>query len=600
MITLKHLRGDFFGGLTAGIVALPLALAFGEQSGLGASTGLYGAAFLAFFAALCGGTATQISGPTAPMTVLSATIIGGILVTYDGNAEHALPLILSVFILAGLFQILLGSLKLGSYIQYIPQTVVSGFMSGIGIIILITQLLPAIGYNPVNDPEVIQENLPMAEHILLDKILSVEEEKGLLVLEEFHETIQQADLVTPQAIQDEAKGLAGRQSKGVIGSLKFTPHALKNIHPTEITLCLNTILIIYLFPRITRLVPSALVAVIGVSAAAVMMDIEYTPITPIQAGFPSFHSEIITGFDIIALFPYVLTAFILSLLGVIDSLLTSLVADNLTKTQHDPNRELIGQGIGNTIAAFFSGIPGAGATIRTVVNIQAGGKTRLSGMIAGVFLFIILIALGPMASQIPMAVLSGVLITVGFGVIDYKGLRELPLMRWSDKTVLLTVLLLTVFWQLVYAVAIGLIFAAFIFMKKIADWTAEKFTMETFVDLNGHTVALNTIQGPLFFGNTQAFVKVIRTIPVDSKHIIFDLSQVYYLDHSGIYTLEETLQHLVDSHEVYIVGLNVPLQRRLEKMKIIPQLIQPEHVVESFEQLDIEQHTPLSKKRSKN
>ncbi|MDG2365233.1 MAG: sodium-independent anion transporter [Methylococcaceae bacterium] len=106
--------------------------------------------------------------------------------------------------------------------------------------------------------------------------------------------------------------------------------------------------------------------------------------------------------------------------------------------------------------------------------------------------------------------------------------------------------------------------------------------------------------GPLFFGNTQAFVKVIRTIPVDSKHIIFDLSQVYYLDHSGIYTLEESLQHLVDSHEVYIVGLNVPLQRRLEKMKIIPQLIQPDHVVESFEQLDIEQHTPFSKKRSKN
>jgi SulP family sulfate permease len=529
------------------------------------------------------------------MTVLSATIISGILVTYDGNAEHALPLILSVFILAGLFQILLGALKLGSYIQYIPQTVVSGFMSGIGIIILITQLLPAIGYNPVNDPEVIQENMPIAEHILLDKILSVEEKDGLLVLEDFHETVHQAGLVTPQAIQDEAKGLAGSQSKGVIGSLKFVPHAIKNIHPTEITLCLITILIIYLFPRITRLVPSALVAVIGVSAGAVMMGIEYAPITPIQAGFPSFHSEIITEFDITSVFPYVLTAFILSLLGVIDSLLTSLVADNLTKTQHDPNRELIGQGIGNTISAFFSGIPGAGATIRTVVNIQAGGRTRLSGMIAGVLLFVILIALGPMASKIPMAVLSGVLITVGFGVIDYKGLKELLGMRWSDKTVLLTVLLLTVFWQLVYAVVIGLIFAAFIFMKKIADWSADKFTLETFVDLNGHTVALNTVQGPLFFGNTQAFAKVIRTIPTDSKYIIFDLSQLFYLDHSGIYTLEESLEHLIDSHEVYIVGLSAPLQRRLEKMKIIPQVIQPDHVLENFEQLGIEQRTPISK-----
>ncbi|HIG06969.1 MAG TPA: STAS domain-containing protein [Methylococcaceae bacterium] len=180
-------------------------------------------------------------------------------------------------------------------------------------------------------------------------------------------------------------------------------------------------------------------------------------------------------------------------------------------------------------------------------------------------------------------------------MIDYKGLKELLLMRWSDKTVLLTVLLLTVFWQLVYAVVIGLIFAAFIFMKKIADWSADKFTLETFVDLNGHTVALNTVQGPLFFGNTQAFAKIIRTIPTDSKYIIFDLSQLFYLDHSGIYTLEESLEHLIDSHEVYIVGLSAPLQRRLEKMKIIPHLIQPDHVLENFEQLGIEQRTPISK-----
>ena len=163
----SHLRGDILGGITAGIVALPLALAFGVSSGLGPSAGLYGAIFIGFFAALFGGTETQISGPTAPMTAVSMLIIAGIIAANDGEVSQALPIILSVFLIAAVFQIGLGLLGLGMYIKYIPYPVVSGFMTAIGVIILVTQILPAIGYYPKEDTEFVERFKPQAEDCLL-------------------------------------------------------------------------------------------------------------------------------------------------------------------------------------------------------------------------------------------------------------------------------------------------------------------------------------------------------------------------------------------------------------------------------------------------
>ena len=183
------IKGDAFGGITAGIVALPLALAFGVSSGLGPAAGLYGAIFISFFAALFGGTNTQISGPTAPMTAVSMVIIAGIIAANDGDVSKALPAILTVFLLAGLFQIGLGVLGLGKYIRYIPYPVVSGFMTAIGLIIILTQILPSVGYYPKEDTEYVQQFKPQAEEVILQNILEEEAGEGILVLENFEETL---------------------------------------------------------------------------------------------------------------------------------------------------------------------------------------------------------------------------------------------------------------------------------------------------------------------------------------------------------------------------------------------------------------------------
>ena len=451
-LLFDNFRGNALGGLTAGIVALPLALAFGVSSGLGPSAGLYGAIFLSFFAALFGGTPTQISGPTAPMTALSMVVIAGIIGTHEGDLAQALPYILMVFLLSGLLQIGLGVAGLGKYIKYIPYPVVSGFMTAIGVIILITQLLAVLGYNAKEDAAYVEQFVPFAEEQLLEKILIEESKEGLLVLEDFEETIDRAHKITPEQIALEAQFMAGKSASGVVGSLRLLGSALRDINWIEFTLAILTIVIIYGFKKITTAVPSTLVALVVVSGGAMAFGLQYVPIQEIPSGFPSLNTQLFTDVHLLELMPYIGAAITLALLGAIDSLLTSIVADNLTKTKHRPNKELIGQGIGNSIGAVFGGIPGAGATIRTVVNIHSGGTSRLSGMIAALVLLLILLAFGPLASKIPAAVLAGILVTVGIGVMDYKGLRAIAKIPRTEVIIMFTVLLLSVFWNLVYAV----------------------------------------------------------------------------------------------------------------------------------------------------
>ena len=576
----SNLRGDLFGGLTAGVVALPLALAFGEQSGLGASAGLYGAAFIGFFAALLGGTATQISGPTAPMTVLSAAIVTTIVTANGGSVDDALPLILFVFLLAGAFQIGLGLMKAGSVIRFIPRTVVSGFMTGIGVIILITQVLPAVGYVAANDADAVEAQMILAEESLLHKALEAASMEDALEIEDLMSFNLEAQGIDADDIREEAQVLARNDAKGVLGTLRSLPHAIDGVNFLELTLALVTILIIFGFKRITTVIPSALVALVGVTGVSLAMGLDYRPITKIESGLPSPQFGLFGSIGDVA--PYIFTAFLLSLLGGIDSLLTSVVADNLTKTKHQPNKELIGQGIVNGIAALFGGLPGAGATIRTVVNIQAGGRTRLSGMIAGALLFLTLLALGPIASKIPTAVLSGILITVGIGVMDYRGLRELKVMPWPDRIVLLTVLLLTVFWQLVYAVAVGLVLAALLFMRSMSRWSAGGFEVvkaENEGDGMEGDRYVKHVRGPLFFGNVAEFGDLRASIPADARKVEIDLTEVPFFDQSGVYALEEAVLDLsIDGREVSILGLDGRQRSQLEAVRFIPNVVPAERV----------------------
>ena len=603
----SNIKGDAFGGITAGIVALPLALAFGVSSGLGPSAGLYGAIFISFFAALFGGTNTQISGPTAPMTAVSMLIIAGIIATNDGDVNKALPAILSVFLLAGLMQIGLGALGLGKYIRYIPYPVVSGFMTAIGLIIIITQILPSIGYYPKEDMAFVETFKPQAEEVILENILREEAGEGILVLENFKETISRANNITEEDISKESKILAANKASGVIGAIRILPRAIKHINWLEVILALGTIIIVYGFKRITTVIPSALMALVVMSGIAYGFGLEYRPIEEIPTGIPIPHLEIFTGFNFNLIKPYIFTALTLALLGAIDSLLTSVVADNMTKTKHKPNKELVGQGIGNSVAAVFGGIPGAGATIRTVVNINAGGKTKLSGMIAGIILLVVLLALGPVASKIPAAVLAGILITVGIGVMDYKGLKAIPSMPKdiklgplklsSEVMIMLVVMLLSTFWDLIYAVGIGLVIASLLFMKKIGDLTAERSDVKSLAKEKAwadekdfpqkllEEVFIKHIKGPLFFGSTSDFQSLAGQIPDTASMVVIRLGRMQYMDQSGLYAMEDVLQELRKKKVIVLfTGLLDQPKYMMERIDIIPDLVPREHIFENFKE----------------
>lgn len=537
-----NLRGDVLGGITAGIVALPLALAFGEQTDLGAIAGLYGAIALGICAALFGGTPTQISGPTGPMTVVSAVIIGESIQFY-GNLQDAFPMIIATFVLAGILEATLGVLKLGSYIKYMPYPVVSGFMSGIGCIIIITQIFPFLGVDaPTGGP------------------------------------------------------------MGTIRSIHKIPEIV-NLY--SVSLAVIAIGIIYLFPKITKKIPSNLVALVVVSLVGFFFISPQTILRlnsggPIPTGLPSLHLNffsILGDFNVmIKVLEYALT---LAFLGAIDSLLTSVVADNLTKTRHHSNQELIGQGIGNTLGGLIGGLPGAGATMRTVINIRSGAKTSLSGVIAGLFLLLVLLGIGPLVGHIPNAVLAGILITVGISIIDYKGLKHLRSVPRSDAIVLLLVLFLTVFVDLLVAVAAGLILAAILFMKKIADVVEDRmeiaplrnFSREVpwidegdIVNRLGDKIYIKHLNGPLFFGFATRFKEMVQALP-KIQLVILRMDKVPYIDQSGLYALEEAIIDLEEKNiEVVFTGLHGQPRDMVEKIKIIPQYVDQHHDFETFEE----------------
>jgi SulP family sulfate permease len=538
------------------------------------------------------------------MTAVSMVIIASIIAINDGDVNQALPIILSVFLLAGIMQIGLGALRVGQYIRYIPYPVVSGFMTAIGVIILVTQIFPSVGYYPKEDVEFVSQFQPQAEELILENILRDEAGEGILVLHDFQKTIDRAETIEEFQIIAESQTLAATEASGVLGTFKVLPNALKNINWLELALSLATIFIIYGFKRITKVVPSTLVALIVVSGVAIAFGFNYRPIEQIPSGFPFPVTEIFTGFKLGNISPYIFTALTLAVLGSIDSLLTSVVADNMTKTKHKPNKELIGQGIGNSIGAIFGGLPGAGATIRTVVNINSGGKTKLSGMVSGLMLLFILLALGPIASKIPAAVLAGILITVGIGVMDYKGLKAIPNLPRdisfgpfklsSEVMIMLVVLVLASVWNLVYAVGIGFVFASLMFMKKIGDLTASRSDVkaleeEAWNDEIGfpkhlkEEVFIKHIKGPLFFGSTSEFQNLAAQIPATASMVIIRLGRMAYMDQSGLYVMEDVLLDL-KSKNIEVVFVNVLEQPRymMERIDIIPDFISEEHIFNNF------------------
>ena len=487
-IKTDNLKGDIFGGITAGIVALPLALAFGIQafggiddpaaSSMGALAGLVGATFLGFFASLFGGTHSQISGPTGPMTVITASLLSGV-----WAAQHSMSAVLISMSLAGLFcgifQILFGIMKIGKYVRYIPYPVLSGFMSGIGVIIIIQQLYPLIGCK-----------------------------SPVLVI----------DMIT-----------------------QFPERIAGGVSVIALLLGLGTIAIIYLFPLITKKIPSTLVALLVMTVISLFLNMdERLLIGQIPSGFPMpvFAKEglSLAGLDWSAVLKAsIIPGLTLAGLGSIDTLLTSVVADNITKTHHNSNRELVGQGIGNMVSGLFCGISGAGATMRTVVNVKSGGRTQISGMVHSLMLLAVLLGLGSLVRYVPLSVLAGILITVGWGIIDFKGFKDLLRIPRADAVVLIIVFLLTVFVDLLTAVGIGMVIACVLFMKRASDLVEGGYSSAEMTNFDKespwqdeggmpdkvqHKIYIQRLNGPIFFGTITKFQQVMNDVPEDAKIVI--------------------------------------------------------------------------------
>lgn len=475
-LDFSNLRGDIYGGLTAGVVALPLALAFGEASGAGPIAGLWGAIFVGFFASLFGGTGAQISGPTGPMVVVFA----GVFAALSGNPA----LVFAAVVLAGVIQILLGVFRFGDYIRLVPYPVISGFMSGIGVIIIALQVSRLFGHEP--------------------------------------------------------------DGGGTIPALSAIPGAVMDPNMAALSIGVITLGVLFFWPKaLGKYVPGALAGLI--IGTVLSLFIPGSPILgDIPTGFPEF---VVPSFERESFLIVMEAAVILAILGAIDSLLTSLVADNMTRTRHNSDKELIGQGIGNTIAGLFGAIPGAGATMRTVVNIRTGGATKIAGMLHALLLFATVIVLAPLASQIPHTVLAGILIKTGWDIIDVSYLKRAhkgP--RW-DLALMALVLGLTVFVDLITAVAAGVVLAALAFVKRMADEQLRSFgrhsetkTTEEEAELlrraEGH-VTLFDFGGPLSFGAAADLGLQVRQRTKDrGDAIILDFSSVPFLDVSAARAVE--------------------------------------------------------------
>jgi SulP family sulfate permease len=532
----SNIKGDLTGGLVAGVVALPLALAFGVQSGLGAIAGLYGAIAVGILAALFGGTATQASGPTGPMTVVSAALVANA-IDVAGSLQDAMGIILLSFLLGGALQVIFGLINIAGYIKYFPYPVISGFMSGVGLIIIILQIFPFVGLDSAKSTLKVMADLPR-------------------LFTDFNW----------QAV--------------VLGGL--------------------TVLIYYLFPKVTKAIPSALVALITVSVFAFFIKWNVPIIGEIPSGLPSLRLEGLFTVDSSAYFMVLEYGMVLAVLGSIDSLLTSVIADNMTKTKHNSNRELIGQGIGNMAAALIGGIPGAGATKGTVVNINSGGRTRLSGALHGVFLLAILLGLSSLAAYIPLAVLAGILIPIGFKIVDTKGLKHLKVVPKADAVVLVLVLLWTTFGSLIQAVGIGVTLAALLFMKRSSDIGEEGMQVGTLAGFDGekpwedetdfyvkfkNQIYIKHLYGPLFFGFTSHFQDQVKNIGDEIKILVIRMDRVPHVDQSGIYALENAVLDLsLKGIKVVLTGLKEQPKDLLTAIDVIPDLVPENQVFSSIDE----------------
>ncbi len=517
-IRLDNLRGDLFGGVTAAIIALPMALAFGVASGAGPEAGLYGAILVGLFASLFGGTPTLMSEPTGPMTVVMTAVIATLVAA---EPEDGMAMAFTVVMLAGVFQMVFSALRLGRYVTLMPYIVISGFMSGIGLILIILQLPALLGH--------------------------------------------------------------GSPGGGVLGALGALPGFIADVQPRELALALVTLAFLFLMPgRLRRLVPPQLVAlVVGTLLSLWLLGGEdIRRIGVIDTGLPSLQLPV---FSVAQWETILVQALVLAMLGSIDALLTSMIADSLTRQEHQSNKELMGQGLGNLASGLFGGLPGAGATMGTVVNIQAGGRTALAGLVrAGILIVVVLWAAG-LTAHIPLAVLAGIALKVGVDIIDWGFIRRAHRVSTRGALIMYGVIGLTVFVDLIVAVGIGLFVANILTIRRLAELQEETVCVcsgegdqptgtcledeeMTQLGRGGGRLALLHLSGPLIFGAAQALHRQ-RPLLEDAAAIVIDLREVPHLGVTTSLALESIVREAdARGAAVYLVGAQEQPRRRFTRL----------------------------------
>ncbi|MBD2327645.1 SulP family inorganic anion transporter [Alkalinema sp. FACHB-956] len=527
LIQFNNLRGDIFGGVTAAIVSLPLALAFGVASGVGPIGGLYGAICVGLFAALFGGTPTLISEPTGPMTVVMTAIVASMTAS---NPENGLAMAFTVVMLAGLFQIIFGVFKLGKYITLMPYSVISGFMSGIGVILIILQIAPFLG-------------------------------------------------------QSAPKG-------GVVGTFLAIPQLVANVNPPEAILGALTLAIIFLMPKKwKKVVPPQLVALIAgtVISLTLFQGAEIRRIGEIPVGLPPLQFPTFSPGQITVMF---VDGVMLGMLGCIDTLLTAVVADSLTRTEHKSNKELIGQGIGNIVSGLCGGLPGAGATMGTVVNIQTGATSALSGITRALVLLVVVLGAAKLTQPIPMAVLAGIALKVGIDILDWSFLKRSHKVSLKGSIIMYGVLLLTVFVDLIVAVGVGVFIANILTIERLSEMQSSEVKLITdtdddirltdeqkyLLDKGQGRVLLFCLSGPMIFGLSKAIAREHNAMK-EADVLIVDLKEVPTMGVTASLAIENVIRDAVDKGlQVYLVGASEKVQHRLNKLGLL-EMIHPEHVI---------------------
>ncbi|MEH6384401.1 MAG: SulP family inorganic anion transporter [Colwellia sp.] len=514
-----NFKGDLFGGVTTAVISLPLALAFGVASGAGAEAGLWGAIMVGFFAALFGGSSSLISEPTGPMTVIMTAVLTSMMAKYP---ETGLAISFTIVMMAGAFQILLGTLKLGKYITLMPYSVISGFMSGIGVILIIMQLSPLLGQ--------------------------------------------------------------ASPAGGVTGTLLSLPTLLSNIKFSELFLALLTLGILFFLPKTYRkYVPAQLVALVAVTLISMLLfnNEDIRRIGEIPAGLPSlviphFNTEIFTTM--------VIDALVLGTLGCIDTLLTAVIGDSLTRKEHDPDKELRGQGIANMISGLFGALPGAGATMGTVTNIQVGARSPLSGIIRALVLALVVLVAAGLTEPIPMAVLAGIAVYVGFNILDWSFIQRAHKVSIQGMAIMYGVMLLTVFVDLIVAVGLGVFISNIIVIERLSREQARQ--VKAISDSDGDDVPLNSrerkllekangkvlffyLSGPMIFSVSKAISRQ-HTRVAEYDVMILDLTDVPMIDETVGLALENAVKDALDAQcEVFLLCPNEQTRQQLEKCNVL-------------------------------